>query len=195
MKKYVIGVIIGLMLGASGIVFAQTVKVFPDVAQDAYYYGAVDRMNALGVITGYQNGNFGPDDAVTRGQMATMMNRYDQNVILQLNAEVTRLRKLQTDQLKGKPWAEYLKVYAYFPYDMREAEEGFSAQIFKEIAVLAYDGRVGGEGIRIYADTDWKTATETSFYIEYNTDFAGPSAYGPFYDNVQNLVNEIKAGA
>ena len=54
---------------------------FPDVDDNAYYADSVYRMRSMGVINGYENGNFGPNDAVTRGQFATMLDRYDNNII------------------------------------------------------------------------------------------------------------------
>ncbi|MCI6184834.1 MAG: S-layer homology domain-containing protein [Clostridiales bacterium] len=39
---------------------------------------AVQWANSIGIITGYPNGNFGPVDATTRGQMAAMVHRYMQ---------------------------------------------------------------------------------------------------------------------
>ena len=39
---------------------------------------AVQWANSIGIITGYPNGNFGPVDATTRGQMAAIVHRYMQ---------------------------------------------------------------------------------------------------------------------
>ena len=39
---------------------------------------AVQWANSIGIITGYPNGNFGPVDATTRGQMAAIVHRYIQ---------------------------------------------------------------------------------------------------------------------
>ncbi|MFA4815341.1 MAG: S-layer homology domain-containing protein [Candidatus Gracilibacteria bacterium] len=52
-------------------------ETFPDVDGDAYYADAVDSMRSLGVITGYEDGTFGPDDYVTRADLAVMLDRYD----------------------------------------------------------------------------------------------------------------------
>lgn len=50
---------------------------FKDVDENAYYADAVYHMRGMRVIEGYANGNFGPDDFVTRGQLATVLDRYD----------------------------------------------------------------------------------------------------------------------
>ena len=56
------------------------VKTFPDVNYSDYYGNAVNEMVHRGVINGYSNGNFGPNDAVTRAQLVEMLNRYDEQV-------------------------------------------------------------------------------------------------------------------
>ena len=49
---------------------------FPDVADGLYYSDAIIWAKGTGVVGGYANGNFGPDDYMTREQLATMMYRY-----------------------------------------------------------------------------------------------------------------------
>ena len=51
---------------------------FADVAEDAYYAGAVAWAAESGVAHGYDNGLFGPDDGCTRGQAVTFLWRADQ---------------------------------------------------------------------------------------------------------------------
>ena len=52
-------------------------SVFPDVTDAAqYYYAAVVWANAGNIITGYSDGRFHPDDAITREQMAVIISRY-----------------------------------------------------------------------------------------------------------------------
>ena len=43
---------------------------FPDVAEDAWYYDVVATGVANGIIGGYEDGTFGPDDSLTREQAA-----------------------------------------------------------------------------------------------------------------------------
>lgn len=49
---------------------------FPDVADGLFYSAGVTWANQSGVITGYENGNFGPEDNITREQIATILYRY-----------------------------------------------------------------------------------------------------------------------
>ena len=46
---------------------------FPDVAEDAWYTDAVRWAVSEGVVSGYDNGNFGPEDVVTREQLAVIL--------------------------------------------------------------------------------------------------------------------------
>ena len=48
---------------------------FPDVTNHQWYSGYVQTAVEYGLITGYQNGNFGPNDAITREQAMTMIAR------------------------------------------------------------------------------------------------------------------------
>lgn len=50
-----------------------TVMTFEDVAQDAWYAEAVRWAAAEGIISGYSEKTFGPDDAVTREQLMTIL--------------------------------------------------------------------------------------------------------------------------
>ena len=52
---------------------------FDDVAGGAWYTQAVRWAAGCGVVKGYDNGCFGPDDAVTREQMAAILYRYAQH--------------------------------------------------------------------------------------------------------------------
>lgn len=71
--------LVGAFLGAAASGFAAGVlgsSVFSDVQPGSYYDAAVGEMYDLGVITGYDDGRFGPNDTVTRGQVAVMMSRF-----------------------------------------------------------------------------------------------------------------------
>ena len=51
-------------------------SAFPDVPAGAYYASAAAWAQARGVVTGYGDGTFRPDGAVTRQQLAAMLYRY-----------------------------------------------------------------------------------------------------------------------
>lgn len=51
---------------------------FPDVQEGKFYTDAVLWAANEGIVTGYENGRFGPADSITREQMAVMLYRYVQ---------------------------------------------------------------------------------------------------------------------
>lgn len=55
-------------------------KTFPDVKSSRYYYDAVRWASSVGVVSGYDDGTFGPTDNVTREQLACMLRNYYEKV-------------------------------------------------------------------------------------------------------------------
>ncbi len=49
---------------------------FPDVAQPEWYFESCAFAKANGLISGYENGDFGPADTLTRAQAAAILQRY-----------------------------------------------------------------------------------------------------------------------
>lgn len=58
---------------------AAQASAFSDVTRGLWYTDAIDWAAANGVIAGYGNGKFGPNDNVTREQLAVMLYLYAQN--------------------------------------------------------------------------------------------------------------------
>jgi hypothetical protein len=48
---------------------------YTDVAEDSAYYEAVETLNKLAIVTGYEDGTFKPEDGVTRAEMAALIAR------------------------------------------------------------------------------------------------------------------------
>ena len=57
---------------------ASVTSIFEDVASGAYYAAGVNWAQESGIVGGYGNGKFGPDDNITREQMASILYRYAQ---------------------------------------------------------------------------------------------------------------------
>lgn len=53
-------------------------SAFQDVASGQYYTQAVSWASENGIVSGYGDGRFGPDDSITREQMAVILYRYAQ---------------------------------------------------------------------------------------------------------------------
>ena len=49
---------------------------YDDVADSDWYAEAIRWASSTGIVSGYDNGTFGPEDAITREQMAAMLYRY-----------------------------------------------------------------------------------------------------------------------
>lgn len=69
--KKVISAVIALAISASSA--AMAAPNFSDVADTASYAQAVNTLAALGVISGYEDGTFKPDNNITRAEVATMV--------------------------------------------------------------------------------------------------------------------------
>ena len=52
--------------------------IFEDVPDDAWYSDAVNWAASVGIVGGYGNGMYGPDDSITREQLAAILYRYAQ---------------------------------------------------------------------------------------------------------------------
>ncbi len=51
-------------------------KTFSDVAEDSWYYETVTALASMGLIGGYEDGTFRPDQAITRAEFAAMATRF-----------------------------------------------------------------------------------------------------------------------
>ncbi len=73
---------------------------FPDLDPTAWYLSVVSQAADLGLINGYGNGNFGPNDNITRGQAATILWNMAGNP--EPGADVMRFRDVEA----GKYYAD-----------------------------------------------------------------------------------------
>ena len=71
----VAALVAGPLVGALGTAWA--VQTFPDVPPTHIFHEEVEWGAANGVINGYNNGDFGPQDNVTRGQAAAFLSHYN----------------------------------------------------------------------------------------------------------------------
>ncbi len=76
--SHILCVAVGAVLGTGVTVTAANISgssVFRDVQAGSYYDNAIGVMFQKGIIKGYADGRFGPDEYVTRGQLAVMFER------------------------------------------------------------------------------------------------------------------------
>lgn len=99
-------IMVRTLADASGTkVFKNSIDIFDDVAYDHRFRAEIDTAYRMGIMNGYDNGNFGPEDAVTYDQMFTIVlntlgysvnnlngtwptNVRNQSIILELTNEV-----------------------------------------------------------------------------------------------------------
>ncbi len=92
MKKYFFLVAaISLLIGAGSTYALVEVKQFADVVEGSYYESAVTRMTAMGVIQGKEDGLFHPNDAVSRAEAVTMIDRYNNETLERDNDMATMI--------------------------------------------------------------------------------------------------------
>ncbi len=71
LKKVIASIcVIAMML--TTVAFGAT---YSDVAEDSAYYEAVETLNKLEIVTGFEDGTFKPEDGVTRAEMAALIAR------------------------------------------------------------------------------------------------------------------------
>lgn len=72
------GMLVQILYNCEGRPAVSGENVFRDVNADAWYADAVVWAAENGIVDGYGNGNYGPDDSITREQLATILYRYAQ---------------------------------------------------------------------------------------------------------------------
>ena len=88
---------------------------FPDVSVDAWYEIAVDVLATLGVLEGYPDGGFHPDDYITRAEFAAIAARFAKA----LNIPAARLHSLRFTDVPETHWAfSYIDDAADFGWIM-----------------------------------------------------------------------------
>ena len=76
-------------------------SAFKDVSPNQYYAGAVSWASANGVVSGYRDGIFDPDQTITREQMASILYRYAQYKGLDVSGRADLSSYSDVDQVSG----------------------------------------------------------------------------------------------
>lgn len=78
---------------------------FPDVADGAYYADAAVWATANGIVTGYADGTFGPNDPITRQQLAAILWRYAGSPAAEAGADFTDESAIASYAVTAVDWA------------------------------------------------------------------------------------------
>ena len=174
-RLMVIGVVF-LVLSLTAFAVAKT-RFFPDVEKGSWYESAVNNLSDMGVINGYPNGKFGPNDKVSRAELAKVLDTYNQSNVEPLKYQIGRFHQKGRKELMGASWKKYAENMNYYPLYFSLGDEGEppydkNEDYFGKIPsnfVAAYDHTKKLDGItygmKIIAYKDWKTASATWFYI------------------------------
>ena len=73
------GMFVTILYRRAGCPYVSNKNSFDDVSSDKYYDDAVSWASRYGIVTGYSATQFGPDDAITREQLVTMLYRHIRN--------------------------------------------------------------------------------------------------------------------
>ncbi|QCR31005.1 S-layer homology domain-containing protein [Lysinibacillus sp. SGAir0095] len=103
---------------------------FPDVKEDHYAYEAVAWAKANSIVSGYEDGNFGPNNKVSEAQFAVMLQNF---------FELNKVDKQLTKETPAKHWADPVynslasygvPLNGYFDHSLRNlpAKRGLVAQ-------------------------------------------------------------------
>lgn len=159
---------------------------FPDVSENDWFYPGVVYVSDNGIMTGYENGNFGPNDGVNRAQLATILQRVDAAMIDNMFVELQALRMYDTNLLTGTGWDNYKAEFERYPVNGIEAGgEGIPSYetVKPNLDVVATDGSIE---VLSWGSGDF-------FYIQQPSEYSigVKNVFGPFMDDVDTIVNEI----
>ena len=77
---------------------------FADVENEKYYSGAISWAVTSGIVSGYGNGQFGPDDDVTREQLAVILRQYAKVKGYDVSESADLTAFVDSDRIS--PWAQ-----------------------------------------------------------------------------------------
>lgn len=131
---------------------------YDDVSSNAWYYDAVMTLTEGGMLAGYGNGKFGPNDSLTRGQVTIIRTRLIGN-------------ELPKDYLN---WGNGYKPYA----DTATASRAFAA-----IALMDMINNSGGT--KFLTEYETALAKDAGYGLCYDISSSGrfASMWGAVYDN------------
>ena len=96
----------GILWTLKGKPVVNYLMTFPDVPENEWYSEAIRWAASEGIIKGYDNGNFGPNDTINREQMAAMLYFYEQKLGTGGFADGETYELTFDDAADIAPWAQ-----------------------------------------------------------------------------------------
>lgn len=94
-----------VLYNKNGRPYVNSTSTFTDVVADAWYADAITWATSKGIISGYGNGMVGPNDFITREQLATILWRYENSPISNYELQFTDTDHISQYALNALRWA------------------------------------------------------------------------------------------
>ena len=199
-KKLMLGVLSALMVGATSAYAAQSAEVlYSDVPADHWAVKAITQLNQEGIVTGYGDGTFRGDRAVTRYEMAQLIasarsheqqaNNEQKAMIEKLSAEFSEdLESIGMRVTKLEEKSDNVKVSGCFAQKAMKGINGGNTWWEKEL-FLNVDGQMTN-GWKAHAGVDWKWGTASKGW---NGEESFADGYGNDNRDVNAMLYQLNA--
>ncbi|MFC1599411.1 S-layer homology domain-containing protein [Patescibacteria group bacterium] len=177
MKKVLI-LAVAFVITMSATAYA-ALNIFPDVVQNTWYTESIEDVYLKGLMTGYEDGNFGPNEMMTRGQLAVVLSRYDKHLHNTLQSQYGLSFVCPDEAIVDCPYGRELGAACMNP--------------------VYVDWAVANCSIPGYEEADFNVYDTGTFMFEYPADWTidvdgnpvGWSQFVEFFDGDGDLVAEL----
>ncbi|WP_019552953.1 S-layer homology domain-containing protein [Propionispira raffinosivorans] len=198
-KKVILSVLSTLIISTSVASAAAANQLYSDVAQDNWAVAAVTKLTNDGIVTGYGDGTFRGDRAITRYEMAQMIasarthsekaSEADKALIQRLSNEFSdELNSLGIRMQNVEKKTDNVKVSGIFANKAMKGITGGNTWWEKEL-FLNVDGDVG-DGWKLHGGLDWKWGTNTKGW---NGEESFSDLYGTSNKEVNAMIYQLYA--
>lgn len=193
-KKLMLGVLSALMIGATSAYAAQSAEIlYSDVPADHWAVKAITQLNQEGIVTGYGDGTFRGDRAVTRYEMAQLIasaRSHEKQATNEQKAMIDKLTAEFSEDLdsigirvsKLEEKSDNVKVSGAFAQKAMKGINGGNTWWEKEL-FLNVDGQMSNNW-KAHAGIDWKWGTSSNGWN-------GESSFADSYGNEDRDVNAM----
>ena len=198
-KKLMLSVLSALIISTGAASAATADQLYSDVPQDHQAIAAVTKLSNDGIVTGYGDGTFRGDRAITRYEMAQMIasarthsekaSAEDKALIQRLSTEFSdelSTLGIRVDKLEKK--SDNVKLSGVFCNKAMNGITGGNTWWEKEL-FLNVDGNVG-DGWNLHGGLDWKWGTNTKGW---NGEESFSDLYGTSNKDVNAMLYQLYA--